>query len=230
MITPLNRSDLVVFSIEKIPALEYIKIQKLRGKMRKFDIRKVKLRSVSVDELTDRMLLTNLYATQLLTLIIGVVWIFLQNRNPIELMAFPMNGMFALWGAGLAAVVLAVDVAISRWVPDEASDDGGVNERIFRKRPIWHILVIAMVVSICEELLFRGAIQHAIGPYWTSILFTAIHVRYLRHWIPTGLVFAISYALGWIYIQTGTLWAPIAAHMLVDLVMGLIIRFRREKP
>jgi membrane protease YdiL (CAAX protease family) len=105
---------------------------------------------------------------------------------------------------------------------------GGVNDRIFRSRAVWHIAVISLVVAICEELLFRGAIQHAIGPYWTSIVFAAIHVRYLRHWIPTGLVFSISYGLGFIYEESGTLWAPIIAHFAIDFIMGLIIRFRRE--
>jgi len=196
--------------------------------MKKFDFRKIKLRQVSVDELSDRMLLLNLYLTQLITFIIGLIWLFFQGRNPIRLLQAPTDGQFALWGAGLAACVLAVDYLISRWVPEEAADDGGVNERIFRARPVWHIAVICLVVSLCEELLFRGAIQHAFGPYWTSILFAAIHVRYLRHWIPTGLVFSISYGLGWIQLQTGTLWAPIAAHFLIDFIMGLIIRFRRE--
>ncbi|WP_373229759.1 lysostaphin resistance A-like protein [Cohnella sp.] len=197
--------------------------------MRKFDIRKIKIRQVTVDQLTDKMLLTNLYATQALTLIIGIVWVLLQGRNVFELLILPMNSNFALWGAGFAALVLLIDLGISRYVPDEAADDGGVNDRIFRNRPIWHIIVISFVVSICEELLFRGALQFAIGPYWTSIIFAAIHVRYLRHWIPTGLVFSISYGLGWIMIQTGTLWAPILAHFLIDLIMGFIIRFRREE-
>jgi uncharacterized protein len=197
--------------------------------MKKFDIRKVKLRSVSVNELSDRMLLANLYLTQLFTFIIGLGWLFFQGRNPLHVMAFPLNPEFLWWGAGMAAAVLLADVAISRWIPEEVSDDGGVNERLFRPRPVWHIAVISLIVSICEEILFRGAIQHAIGPYWTSILFAAIHVRYLRHWIPTGLVFSISYGLGWIQIQTGTIWAPIAAHFLIDLIMGLIIHLRREK-
>lgn len=198
--------------------------------MRKFDFRKLKIRKVNVNDLNDRMLLANLYLTQLLTFIIGIAWIFLQGRNPFALFVLPDDGgKFALWGAGLALLVLLVDLAISRWVPEEAADDGGVNERLFGLRPFWHIVVIALVVSICEEILFRGAIQFAIGPYWTSIIFAAIHIRYLRHWIPTGLVFSISYALGWIMLHTGTIWAPILAHFLVDLVMGCIIRFRRDK-
>jgi uncharacterized protein len=197
--------------------------------MRKFDIRKIKIRKVNVDQLNDKMLLANLYLTQALTLIIGIAWVLFQGRNPFPLLKLPQTGQFALWGAGLAFLVLLFDLGISRFVPEDASDDGGVNERIFGSRAIWHIAVISLVVSLCEEILFRGAIQYAIGPYWTSILFAAIHIRYLRHWIPTGLVFSISYGLGWIMIHTGTLWAPILAHFLVDFVMGLIIRFRREE-
>ncbi len=196
--------------------------------MRKFDIRKLKLRKLTLEDMNDRLLLVNLYFTQLITFIIGLLWVILQGRNPISLFEMPNSPSFLGYAVGLAALVVVFDLAISRWVPEEAMEDGGVNERIFRTRPIWHIALICLVVSVCEELLFRGAIQHAIGPYWTSILFAAIHVRYLRHWIPTGLVFAISYAFGWIYIQTGTIWAPVVAHFLFDLVMGLIIRLRRE--
>jgi membrane protease YdiL (CAAX protease family) len=197
--------------------------------MRKFDIRNIRIRKVNVDQLNDKMLLANLYLTQALTLIIGISWVLFQGRNPLPLLKLPQSGQFALWGAGLAVLVLVFDLGISRFVPEDASDDGGVNERIFGSRAIWHIIVISLVVSLCEEILFRGAIQYAIGPYWTSILFAAIHVRYLRHWIPTGLVFSISYGLGWIMIHTGTLWAPILAHFLVDFVMGCIIRLRREE-
>lgn len=197
--------------------------------MKKFDFRNIRVRQLSVDELDDRMLLMNLYVTQAITIIIGLVWALFQRSNPFQLLQIPSGLHFLWWGAGLAAAVIVVDLLISRWVPEEAADDGGVNERIFRNRPVWHIAVISFVVAVCEEVLFRGAIQHSFGPYWTSIIFAAIHVRYLKHWIPTGLVFSISYGLGWIYIQSGTLWAPILAHFLVDLIMGLIIRFRREQ-
>ncbi len=134
----------------------------------------------------------------------------------------------AVWGVLFALAVLAVDLFVSQWVPPEVTDDGGINEMLFRNRPLWHIALISLVVSLCEELLFRGAIQASWGPYWTSILFAAIHVRYLQHWLMTGLVFSISYGLGWIYIQTGSLWTPIVAHFLIDFTMGCILRYRRE--
>lgn len=196
--------------------------------MKKFDIRKIRVRKVTVDELDDRMLLINLYMTQALTLIIGLIWVLFQRQNPIKLLYLPKELSVVWWGLGLAVAVIVVDLLISKWVPEEAADDGGVNDRIFKNRPIWHIIVLSFIVAVCEEMLFRGAVQHSFGPYWTSIIFATIHVRYLKHWIPTALVFSISYGLGWIYIHTGSLWAPILAHFVIDLIMGLIIRFRRE--
>jgi hypothetical protein len=187
------------------------------------------MKKVNLRDLNETTILLNLLITQLLTLAVGVAVILLQKSNP-------WSGMFSveagwrigLWGAVLAGGVLLSDLLISRFVPEEVTDDGGINELIFASRPFYQIALLALFVSFCEELLFRGAIQHAWGPYWTSVLFAAIHFRYLRHWLMTGLVFCISYGLGWVYLRTGTLWTPIFAHFIVDLVMGCIIRYRRD--
>lgn len=194
--------------------------------MKKF---KIKIKKIEPHQLNDRLLLINLYLTQALTLVVGIIWILFQHRNPFQLLALPSDAQFAMWGLGLALSMLVVDFLLSRVVPESSMDDGGINEMLFRKRPVWHIVLIAFIVSICEELLFRGAIQHAFGPYWTSILFAVIHVRYLRHWIPTGWVFLSSYGLGYIYMESGTLWAPIICHFAIDLISGMMIRFRRKE-
>lgn len=196
--------------------------------MKKFKFRDIKIKKADPQQLTDKLLLINLYITQGLTLFIGLIWILLQKRNPIDIINFPHGVNFVYWGLGLAAVMLIVDFLLTYVVPEESMDDGGINKLLFGKRPVWHIIVIAAVVAVCEELLFRGAVQHSLGPYWTSILFAVIHVRYLRHWIPTGWVFLSSYGLGYIYIQSGTLWAPILCHFFIDLFSGLMIRYRRE--
>lgn len=197
--------------------------------MKKKKIRSFKLQRVKPEQLTDRLLLANLYLTQGLTLLVGLIWIWVQGRNPLTLLKLPTDLNFVWWGLGLAAAMLVVDLFLSRVVPDNSMDDGGINEMIFKNRPIWHIVIITLIVGICEELLFRGALQYAFGPYWTSIIFAAIHFRYLKHWIPTGWVFVSSYALGYIYIESGTLWAPILCHFMIDLISGLIISLRREK-
>ncbi|NGM81514.1 CPBP family intramembrane metalloprotease [Paenibacillus sp. 7124] len=196
--------------------------------MKKFKFGDIKVKKATPEQLTDRLLLVNLYFTQAITLIIGLVWILFQKRNPFHILNFPEGARFVAWGLGLAVIMLIVDFVLTYIVPEETMDDGGINELLFRGRPIWHIALIAAIVSVCEELLFRGAVQYAFGPYWTSILFAIIHVRYLRHWIPTGWVFASSYGLGLIYIYSGTIWAPILCHFIIDLFSGLVIRYRRE--
>ncbi|GIP20142.1 MULTISPECIES: CPBP family intramembrane glutamic endopeptidase [Paenibacillus] len=198
--------------------------------MKKFKFGKVKIESIDPGQINERLLLINLYITQCLALIIGLVIIFFQKQNLLSLFNLTAGGMNVVyWGAGLAGIMFVVDLLLSKVIPEESMDDGGINELLFRNRPVWHIVLIAFFVAICEEVLFRGAIQHAFGPYWTSILFAMIHIRYLKHWIPTGWVFLSSYGLGYIYIHSGTLWAPILCHFLIDLVSGLIIRFRRER-
>lgn len=198
--------------------------------MKKFKFGKVKIEPIDPALLNERMLLINLYMTQCLALLIGLIILFFQKQKLISLFSLPGNRIeFLYWGAGLAAIMFIVDLVLSKVIPEDSMDDGGINELLFKNRPVWHIIVIAAIVAICEEVLFRGAIQHAFGPYWTSILFAMIHIRYLKHWIPTGWVFLSSYGLGYIYIHSGTLWAPILCHFLIDLVSGLIIRFRRER-
>jgi len=181
-----------------------------------------------IKDLNDKALMTNLYFTQLMTLVLAVLIILWQKNEIWTKLAWYNIHQIGLWGCGFAFMFLALDVSLSRFVPKEVSDDGGVNDQLFGNRRLGHILFICIIVAFCEELLFRGAIQHAFGAYWTSVLFAAIHIRYLRHWIMTGLVFGVSYGLGLIYIQTGSLWTPILAHFLIDIAMGCMIRFRRD--
>lgn len=197
--------------------------------MKKFKFRKIQFKKVNIHELDDRTLLVNLYITQAMTLCIGTALLLFQPKRTL-LESFSLDHPYSLliWGIGYAIIVIILDLGVSRIVPEEVTDDGGVNDRIFMNRSLLHIALISIVAAVCEEILFRGALQNILGNYWTSILFTAIHIRYLKHWIMTALVFSISYGLGWIYIKTGTLWTPILAHFVIDFVMGCLIRYRRK--
>ncbi|MEF3301844.1 CPBP family intramembrane glutamic endopeptidase [Paenibacillus sp. GYB003] len=196
--------------------------------MKKINFKHIRIRKIDPSELDDRMLLANLYLTQAITFIIGITVVLFQSQSLIGLLRLPDRWSAYGWAVLFAAAVLLFDLLIARWVSEEVTDDGGINKKLFAARPLWHIALISLVVAVCEELLFRGAIQHAFGPYWTSIVFAAIHVRYLRHWLMTGMVFLISYGLGKMYMLTGSLWTPIAAHFLIDFVMGCVIRYGKE--
>ena len=188
--------------------------------------RKIKLRSVNVQDIDARLLLINLYMTQGLLFLIAIGIIWWQKISMADMFSpLPDAGVTVItYGVLCAGLVLFTDFALARFIPEHVTDDGGVNEKIFAGRPVWHTAVLCLVIAVCEELLFRGAVQHMIGAYWTSVLFAAIHVRYLQHWLMTSLVFGISYALGWIYMQTGTLLTPILAHFIIDFVLGYYLR------
>lgn len=187
---------------------------------------KFKLRKVNVQDISEQALLINLYFTQALILLLAFIlmWWLQISLGSLFTAHVEAGAAIITYGILFAAVVLFSDYILARWIPKHVSDDGGMNKKIFANRPLWHLIVICLMVSICEELLFRGTIQNGIGVYWTSVVFTAIHVRYLQHWLMTLLVFGISYGLGWIYIQTGTLLTPIIAHFIIDFVLGYHLR------
>ena len=86
-------------------------------------------------------------------------------------------------------------------------------------------LYLAVVTSIGEELLFRGAIQPFAGLVLTSVLFGLLHMG------QDGLVsawsvwaFIAGLLLGWMYEETGSLWPPVLAHFGVNAVSILNLR------
>lgn len=79
----------------------------------------------------------------------------------------------------------------------------------------WHVVVLSLLAAVPEEILFRGAMQPALGLIITALIFGALHTitpAYFLYATVAGLV------LGFGFEQTGALWLPIAAHFAVDYV------------
>jgi uncharacterized protein len=92
-----------------------------------------------------------------------------------------------------------------------------------------HALLLGLVAGIPEEILFRGAIQPLAGVVGTSLLFGLLHAV-----TPAYFVYAsgAGLLLGGLAIWRGSLWAPIAAHVVIDTVMLLLLlrAWRRSQP
>ncbi|WP_270179093.1 CPBP family intramembrane glutamic endopeptidase [Alkalihalobacillus sp. CinArs1] len=184
-----------------------------------------------VKALSDRELLLNVYLTQLSLLLISwIVGYFLFREGwfldrIVELVWADM----VLYGGGVALVVILIDIALMRLLPESAFDDGGINERIFKNRSIFHIFILSLLISISEEVMFRGVIQTHFGLVIASLLFAIIHVRYLTKPVLFSLVVGISFLLGIIYEITGNIAVTITAHFLIDFIMGCLIKYRTPK-
>lgn len=80
------------------------------------------------------------------------------------------------------------------------------------------LIALALLPGICEDLLFRGALQPRLGIVVTAVLFTSIHAEYgLSIDIPT--IFLIAVGLGLIRKYANTT-ASITCHVAYNLLVG----------
>jgi membrane protease YdiL (CAAX protease family) len=110
-------------------------------------------------------------------------------------------------------------------LPKAYYDDGGVNERIFRRLTVPNIFFITMLVACAEELLFRGIIQSCFGLIAASFIFAAVHIRYWKHWYLIVNVVLLSFWLGLVYeLSNENLLSTMMMHFTIDFLLGIRIK------
>jgi uncharacterized protein len=182
-----------------------------------------------IGQLSDRELLFHLYATQLFLLIISFVLGLFLFENGFFLDLAQWNDP-AIWTIGIPAglAVVLVDLILMKVLPPSYYNDGGLNERIFRSRNTLHIALIAAIVAISEEILFRGIIQEKTGLIIASIIFALIHYRYLFNWFLFVNIVALSFFIGAIYSWTDNLAVTIVMHFTIDFLLGMAIKLKNK--
>ena len=76
---------------------------------------------------------------------------------------------------------------------------------------------LAILPGLGEELLFRGALQSAIGIVPASIVFGLLHSGFSRKLLPYGIwAFLVGAVLGTVFQWTGNLWGSIVAHAAIN--------------
>lgn len=83
----------------------------------------------------------------------------------------------------------------------------------------WGVVAIAIIPGICEELLFRGALQPRIGLVFTALLFTSVHTEYGLSF-DTLSVFVIAVGLGLVRKYTNTTTSA-TVHVSYNLLVGI---------
>ena len=141
---------------------------------------------------------------------------------------FKLNGKEILYfGVFSAIIIVLLEVILYLFLPDRYFDDGGINEKVFKNQTIGNIFLIAIVVAIAEEFLFRGVIQTTFGYVFASTLFVLVHFRYLKKPILLVLVIFISFYIGYIFELTKNLFVVIAFHFVVDFLLGLFMKYKK---
>lgn len=179
-----------------------------------------------INEMEDKEVLFHLYLTQLMIIILSSIigfFLFEDLESFFELWEWNIKEIL-LFGGGSAIIVISIDSVLMKVLPKHMYDDGGINEKVFKNRPIWHTFIICLLVALSEELFFRGVLQTHFGYLIASIVFAILHFRYLFKWALLLVVISLSFYIGWIYIITGNLLVTIFMHFLIDFVFALMIR------
>jgi membrane protease YdiL (CAAX protease family) len=127
----------------------------------------------------------------------------------------------ALAAAGLfLGVGQASDLLSHSLTPEIARRVDATTQHVFGQLggPVG-IAALALLPGICEEILFRGALQPRIGLMATALLFTSIHTQYGLSFDALA-VFVIATALGLIRKYTNTT-ASCACHVSYNLLVGV---------
>jgi len=79
------------------------------------------------------------------------------------------------------------------------------------------MIVLSLLSSAGEELLFRRLLQPWMGLWPQALLFGLVHQLPGRsRWVWAGWAFAVGLAFGVLFDLTGSLWGPLVAHALVN--------------
>ncbi len=129
--------------------------------------------------------------------------------------------VLALAAAGaFFALGQASDVLSHTWSPDVARRVDTTTQHLFGQLDTpAGIILLAILPGLCEEILFRGALQPRIGVLATALLFTSIHTQYGIS-VDTITIFVIALGLGMIRKYTNTT-ASCACHMSYNLLVGV---------
>lgn len=127
-------------------------------------------------------------------------------------------------GVGSGLLIVLVEFILISIIPKHHFDDGGINEKIFKKCSTINIFFLTLIIAISEELLFRGLIQTVFGFWIATILFILMHTRYLLKPVLLILMILMSLFFGLLYEWTDNLAVTISTHFTIDFILGLFIR------
>lgn len=122
-------------------------------------------------------------------------------------------GAFYAFGNGVDALSHVI-------TPGVAEKVEAANQRLFGQlADPAGIATIALSAGICEEALFRGAMQPRLGILWTALVFTAVHTQYGLS-LDAGAVLVLAIGLGLLRRVTNTTTST-ACHVVYNTLVGV---------
>jgi len=148
----------------------------------------------------------------------------------------PRPALTAVVSIVLAALVLANQLVSLRRLSTHPAETQGALPQLARKifpqdseERLWFLAVV-VTVAFCEELIFRGFIQHVFenwsgglilaGILGSAVMFALAHLYQGRRGLVT--TFVVGMVFSCVRAWTGSLLAPLIAHFVADITAGLL--------
>lgn len=190
-------------------------------------------------------LFTHLFTFTVPALLLAVIlyrrrWAGFLKLNRLPSANVLIAGIFFLLGIFVFsqfAYWLNRQVPLPSWASDMESSAGRLIEGLLVMESPWElgftVLIVAVLPAVGEELVFRGVLQQElekasgkpIAAVWISaFIFSAFHLQF------AGLLprFLLGAGLGYLFYWTRSLWAPMAAHFLVNGLQVAGQYYRRQ--
>jgi uncharacterized protein len=164
------------------------------------------------------------WAVYLPMAVFAALWAYVTRGTVFSLAATPWlsseRGIAAALGLGLALVVAAATIASTRLLVARtvwARELHLTLRAALLGLPAGRVAQLALLSSLSEELLFRAALQPAVGLVASSVLFGVLHVSPRGTYVAWALwATLMGFLFGALYAASGTLLAPILAHALIN--------------
>ena len=98
----------------------------------------------------------------------------------------------------------------------------------FKNLKALDIISLSLISGFCEEIFFRGLILPVFGIVIASIAFGLLHLPGKRFWVYAAWATLSGFLLGWLFILSNSLWLPIIAHV-VNNIVGMFM-LKKLKP
>jgi hypothetical protein len=132
--------------------------------------------------------------------------------------------------------IMPQDGALAEFMRNLEDAADNILKTVTGQRSSWdlvsNILVFAVLAGVCEEFFFQGSLQPLlmkwirnphIGTLLTALIFSALHFQFYG-FIPR---FLLGVYLGYLFYWSRSLWLPILAHVLHNM-LSLLVDFTLE--
>lgn len=184
-----------------------------------------------IKHISDEVLLVNVFITQGLVLLVAIILGFLlfDDFSEVTSLFQWQDWNILILGGSFGLGIVVYDLVLMKIFPSSYFDDGGINERLFRKLSYSKMFLVTLAIAVCEELLFRGVIQQHTNVWIASLIFALVHYRYLFNPFLFFNVTLLSLCIGFLYEHTANLYVTITAHFIIDFLLGVYIKIQYRK-